>query len=67
MGLKWRKDEVHSVCWGVCDQSLEWIKARSSLHAKRSVLAPLWIHSGFYIPVYIPAPCSLHLNVIRDY
>ncbi len=62
MGLKWRKDEVYSVCWGGCDQSLEWIKARSSLRSKRSVITPLWIHSGFYIP----APCSLHLNIIRD-
>ncbi len=52
MGLKWRKDEVHSVCWGGCDQSLEWIKARSSLHSKRSVITPLWIHSGFYIPAH---------------
>ncbi len=41
-----------------CDQSLEWIKARSSLRSKRSVITPLWIRSGFYIPAYIPAPCS---------
>ncbi len=63
IGVKWRKDEVYSVCWGGCDQSLEWIKACSSLRSKRSVITPLGIHSGFYIP----APCSLHLNVIRDY
>ncbi len=121
-----------------CDQSLEWIKARSSLHSKgartpdaqrraasrramsfkfehivfnvcthtggairrlsaahsndclercsrrgaarrgaarsvcdplkRSVITPLWIHSGFYIPAHgKTALCSLHLNVIRDY
>ncbi len=68
IGLKWRKDEVHSVCWGGCDQSLEWIKARSSLRSKRSVITPLWIHSGFYIPTHgETAPCSLHLNGIRDY
>ncbi len=68
IGLKWRKDEVHSVCWGVCDQSLEWIKARSSLRSKRSVITLLWIHSGFYIPTHgETAPCSLHLNGIRDY
>ncbi len=35
-----------------CDQSLEWIKARSSLRSKRSVITPLWIHSGFYIPAH---------------
>ncbi len=59
IGLKWRKDEVCSVCWGRCDQSLEWIKARSSLHSKRSVITPLWIHSGFYIPAHgETAPCS---------
>ncbi len=34
------------------DQSLEWIKARSSLRSKRSVNTPLWIHSGFYIPAH---------------
>ncbi len=68
IGLKWRKDEVHSVCWGGCDQSLELIKARSSLRSKRSVITPLWIHSGFYIPAHgETALCSLHLNVIRDY
>ncbi len=59
---------MHSVCWGGCDQSLEWIKACSSLRSKRSVITPLWIHSGFYIPAHgETAPCSLHLNVIRDY
>ncbi len=63
---------MHSVCWGGCDQSLEWIKARSSLHSKRSVITPLWIHSGFYIPAHgETALCALlcvhHLNVIRDY
>ncbi len=52
IGLKWRKDEVYSVWWGGCDQSLEWIKARSSLRSKRSVITPLWIHSGFYIPAH---------------
>ncbi len=52
IGLKWRKDDVHSVCWGGCDQSLEWIKARFSLRSKRSVINPLWIHSGFYIPAH---------------
>ncbi len=68
IGVKWRKDEVCSVCWGGCDQSLEWIKARSSLRSKRSVITPLWIHSGFYIPAHgETAPCSLHLNVIGDY
>ncbi len=67
IGLKWRKDEVYSVCWGGCDQSLEWINACSSLHSKRSVITPLWIHSGFYIPAHgKTAPCSLRLNVIRD-
>ncbi len=25
-------------------------EARSSLRSKRSVITPLWIHSGFYIP-----------------
>ncbi len=63
---------MHSVCWGGCDQSLEWIKARSSLRSKRSVITPLWIHSGFYIPAHgETALCALlcvhHLNVIRDY
>ncbi len=68
IGLKWRKKEVHSVCWGGCDQSLERIKARSSLRSERSVITPLWIHSGFYIPTHgETAPCSLHLNGIRDY
>ncbi len=58
---------MYSVCWGGCDQSLEWIKARSSLRSKRSVITPLWIHSGFYIPTHgETALCSLHLNVIRD-
>ncbi len=58
---------MYSVCWGGCDQSLEWIKARSSLHSKSSVITPLWIHSGFYIPAHgKTAPCSLHLNVIRE-
>ncbi len=52
---------------GGCDQSLEWIKACSSLHSKRSVIAPLWIHSGFSILAHgKTAPFSLHLNVIRD-
>ncbi len=42
-------------------------KAHSSLHSKRSVITPLWIHSRFYIPAHRKtAPCSLHLNVIRD-
>ncbi len=68
IGLKWRKDEVYSVWRGGCDQSLEWIKARSSLRSKRSVITPLWIHSGFYIPTHgETALCSLYLNVIRDY
>ncbi len=68
IGVKWRKDEVYSVCWGGYDQSLEWIKARSSLRSKRSVITPLWIHSGFYIPAHgETALCSLHLNVIMDY
>ncbi len=50
---------MYSVCWGGCDQSLEWIKARSSLHSKSSVITPLWIHSGFYIPAHgETAPCS---------
>ncbi len=58
---------MYSVCWGGCDQSLEWIKARSSLRSNRSVITPLWIHSGFYIPTHgETAPCSLHLNVIKD-
>ncbi len=58
---------MYSVCWGGCDQSLEWINARSSLHSKRYVITPLWIHSGFYIPAHgKTAPCSLRLNVIRD-
>ncbi len=49
---------MYSVCWGGCDQSLEWIKARSSLRSKRSVITPLWIHSGFYIPTHgETAPC----------
>ncbi len=57
-----------SLLSGGCDQSLEWIKARSSLHSKRSVITPLSIHSGFYIPAHRKtAQCSLHLNVIRDY
>ncbi len=51
IGVKWRKDEVYSVCWGGCDQSLEWIKARSSLRSKRSVITPLRIHSGFTFPL----------------
>ncbi len=35
------------------------IKARSSLHSKRSVITSLWIHSGFYIPTHgETAPCS---------
>ncbi len=63
-----KKDEVYSVCWGGCGQSLEWIKARSSLHSKRSVITPLRIHSGIYIPAHgETALCSLHLNIIRDY
>ncbi len=51
---------MYSVCWGGCDQSLEWIKARSSLRSKRSVITPLWIQSGFYIPAHgkKTAPCS---------
>ncbi len=43
------------------------LKARSSLHSKRSVITPLGIHSEFYIPAHgKTALCSLHLNVIRD-
>ncbi len=42
-------------------------KARSSLHSKRSVILPLWIHSGFSIPAHgKTAPCPSHLNVIRN-
>ncbi len=53
---------------GVGDQSLEWIKARSSLRSKSSVITPLRIHSGFYIPAHgETALCSLHLNIIGDY
>ncbi len=41
---------------------------RSSLRSKRSVITPLRIHSGFYIPAHgETAPCSLRLNVISDY
>ncbi len=40
---------------------------RSSLRSKRSVITPLWIHSGFSIPAHGKTVlCSLHLNVIRD-
>ncbi len=50
---------MYSVCWGGCNQSLEW--------SKSTFISPLWIHSGFYIPTHgKTAPCSLHLNVIRD-
>ncbi len=37
---------------GGWDQSLEWIKARSSFRSKSSVITLLWIHSGFYIPAH---------------
>ncbi len=63
-----KEGEVYSVCWGGCDQSLEWIEARSSLRSKRSVITPLWIHSGFYIPAHGEKLLRVHhLNVIRDY
>ncbi len=65
---------MHSVCWGGCDQSLEWIKARSSLRSKRSVIThsaldPLRVlHSRSRRNCSVcSALCSLHLNVIRDY
>ncbi len=50
IGVKLRKDEVHSVCWGGCDQSLEWIKVRSSLHSKHSIMNEWmneWMNDAF--------------------